>query len=232
MKEFLKMSQPILQVKNLNLSLGGEKVLQDISFSLVTGEILVVLGPNGAGKTVFLKALLGLLPYTGEVSWQKVMKIGYVPEGLMPPEGLPLTVSEFFGFKKFSYSETEKALSGVGLKSPSLLKKSLNALSFGQFKRVLIAWAQADNPAVLLLDEPLLGLDIHGRETIYDSLVSLWQSKKQSIILVSHEIGEVCKKADKVLALNKEVLFYGKPEEVVTPENLGKIYGHTISTEF
>ena len=74
----------------------------------------------------------------------------------------------------------------------------------------------------------MLGIDIHGRETIYDSLVKLWQKKNQSIILVSHEIGEVCKKADKILALNKRKLFYGLPTKVITPQNLAKIYGSSI----
>ena len=87
----------------------------------------------------------------------------------------------------------------------------------------------SDEPNILFLDEPMLCIDIHGRETIYDSLVKLWEEKKQSIILVSHEIGEVCKKADKILALDKRKLFYGSPEEVITPQNLAKIYGSSIS---
>ena len=87
----------------------------------------------------------------------------------------------------------------------------------------------SDAPNVLFLDEPMLYIDIHGRETIYDSLVKLWEAKRQSIILVSHEIGEVCKKADKILALNKRKLFYGTPAEIITPQNLAKIYGSPIS---
>jgi len=219
----------ILEIKNLNVSLGGEKVLEDIDFSLEEKEILVILGPNGAGKTVLLRTLLGLLRYQGEISWREDLKIGYVPEGLSAPKNLPLSVREFFGFKNSSHEKMLEALSWVGMKDQNLLEHRLDALSFGQFKRILIAWALVDAPQVLLLDEPLIGLDIHGRETIYDSLVRLWQKKGQTIILVSHEIGEVCKKADRVLALNKKILFYGSPEEVVTPSNLGKIYGYSIS---
>jgi zinc transport system ATP-binding protein len=219
----------LLEVENLSVSLSEEKVLEDLSFELERKEILVILGPNGAGKTVLLRTLLGLVPFEGQISWEKGTKIGYVPEGLTAPQNLPLNVSEFFGFKNYFPKDVFQALSWVGMKNFSLSEKRLDALSFGQFKRILIAWALIDNPRVLLLDEPLIGLDIHGRETIYDSLVKLWQEKKQSVILVSHEIGEVCKKADKILALNKKILFYGPPEKVVTSKNLAKIYGHSVS---
>lgn len=219
----------ILEVENLNVSLSGERVLEDLSFKLEKKEVLVILGPNGAGKTVLLRTLLGLVPFEGRIAWGKGIKIGYVPEGLTAPQNLPLNVSEFFGFKGEYSQKILQALSWVGMKDASLLGKRLDALSFGQFKRILIAWALIDDPQVLLLDEPLIGLDIHGRETIYDSLVKLWQEKNQTIILVSHEIGKVCKKADRVLALNKKKLFSGSPEEVVTPKNLAKIYGHAVS---
>ena len=96
-------------------------------------------------------------------------------------------------------------------------------------RRVVIAWVLVDRPKVILLDEPMAGIDIHGRESIYNSLVETWQEQNQAIILVSHEIGEVVKKADKILALNKRKLFYGKPEEVITSQNLAKIYGGAIS---
>ncbi len=219
----------ILEVKNLEVFLGKEKVLDDLSFQLKKKEILVILGPNGAGKTVLLRTLLGLLPFKGKISWKKGIKVGYVPEGLAAPQNLPLTVKEFFGFKGFSSQAIFKSLKQVGMGDSSLLEKRLEALSFGQFKRMLIAWALIDNPQVLLLDEPLIGLDIHGRETIYDSLVKFWQKEDQAIILVSHEVGEVCKKADQILALNKKILFSGPPEKVVTARNLAKIYGYSVS---
>lgn len=219
----------VLTVKNLEVFLGKEKILDDLNLQLTEKEILVILGPNGAGKTVFLRTLLGLLPFRGEISWKRSIKLGYVPEGLAAPKNLPLTVKDFFGFKGVSDQAVLKSLEWVGMGDFSLLEKRLEALSFGQFKRMLIAWALVDNPQVLLLDEPLIGLDIHGRETIYDSLVRLWQKRGQTIILVSHEIGEVCKKADRILALNKKILFSGSPEKVVTAQNLAKIYGYSVS---
>ena len=226
----------ILKVKNLNVELDGEQVLEDLSFDLKKKEILVILGPNGAGKSVLLRTLLGLLPFKGKISWVpssqhfKNIHIGYVPESFVVSKTLPLSVKEFFQFKPVSQKAILEALSWVGIKaSKKFLEKRLGTLSSGQLRRTLIAWAMVDEPDVILLDEPMVGIDIHGRETIYDSLVKFWQKKNQTIILVSHEIGEVCKKADKILALNKRRLFYGKPEEIITPQNLAKIYGSAIS---
>lgn len=224
------MPESILKVKNLNVDLGGERVLENLSFDLKEGEILVILGPNGAGKSVLLRTLLELHHFKGEISWRKNIHIGYVPEEFTVSKNLPLSVKEFFGFKEAEPPEISQSLNWVGMKiSSKFLEKRLGTLSSGQLRRTLIAWALVDKPNVIFLDEPMVGIDIHGRETIYDSLVKIWQKKNQSIILVSHEIGEVCKKADRILAINKRKLFYGKPEEVITPQNLAKIYGGAIS---
>lgn len=220
----------ILKVENLNVELGREKVIEDLSFDLEEEEILVILGPNGAGKSVLLRTLLGLHPFKGEISWKRNIHIGYVPDDFDVPPDLPLNVKEFFNFKRIDSSQISAAFQEVGMKNPSnFLEKRLGTLSRGQLRRTVIAWVLVDKPSVILLDEPMVGIDIQGRESIYNSLVKAWQKQNQAIILVSHEISEVVKKADKVLALNKRKLFYGKPEEIITPQNLAKIYGSAIS---
>lgn len=224
------MPEPILKVKNLNVELGGERVLENLDFDLKEGETLIILGPNGAGKTVLLKTLIGLLPFQGLIQWKKDIHIGYVPEEFGVSKTLPLSVKEFFQFKRSSLKEISQAFDWVGMEvSEKFLGKRLGTLSSGQLRRTLIAWVMVDSPDVILLDEPMVGIDIQGRQTIYDSLVEIWAQRGQSIILVSHEIGEVFKKANKVLALNKRRLFYGLPKIVITPHNLAKIYGATIS---
>jgi len=220
----------ILRVENLNVDFGKERVLEDLSFDLKEKELLVILGPNGAGKSTLLKTLLGLIPYQGKIQWNNSFHIGYVPNEFVVPENLPLNLKEFFQFKKDSPEKIFQTLEWVGVEaSEKFLEKRLYTFSSGELRRTLIAWAMSDEPDVLFLDEPMLYIDIHGRETIYDSLVKIWEEKRQSIILVSHEIGEICKKADKILALNKRKLFYGSPEEIITPQNLAKIYGSPIS---
>jgi zinc transport system ATP-binding protein len=224
------MSKPILRVEKLNVVLGREKVLENLSFELKEKEILVVLGPNGAGKSVLLRTLLGLHPFGGEVSWRENVHLGYVPEDFDAPSDLPLSVKEFFDFKKVALPEISKTLQWMGIENiPQFLVKKLGILSTGQLRRTLISWALVDQPDVLLLDEPMAGIDIRGRQTIYDSLMKFWQKQNQTIILVSHELGEVVKKADKILALNKTRLFYGSPEEVINSQNLAKIYGGAIA---
>ena len=224
------MKNTVLKVENLNVELGGEFVLENLGFDLNKKEILVILGPNGAGKSVLLKTLLGFFPFEGLIQWREPVHMGYVPETFVVSKTLPLSVKEFFQFKQVSLEKISKALTWVEMESPKkFLEKRLGTLSSGQLRRTLIAWVMIDEPDVILLDEPMVGIDIHGRETIYDSLVRQWQEKGQTIILVSHEIGEVCKKADRVLALNKRRLFYGKPQKVITSNNLAKIYGSSIS---
>lgn len=213
-------------MKNLNVSFDDEKAIEDLSFSLNEGEFLVILGPNGAGKSTLLKTLLGLVPYEGSIRWKEGVHFGYVPSEFVVPENFALSLREFFQFKNLPHEKIFQSLELVGIKaSENFLEKRLDTFSTGQLKRILIAWAMADNPDVLLLDEPMLYIDIHGRETIYDSLVSIWQTKNQSIVLVSHEVGEISRKIDKILALNKRKLFYGRPEDIINPQNLAKIYG-------
>ena len=220
----------ILKVKNLTVELEKEKVIEDLSFSLKEKEILVILGPNGAGKSVLLRTLLGLHTFKGEISWKENTHIGYVPDDFNVSPDLPLSIEEFFHFKRVNLPEILSVLQWVGIENSSeFLGKRLGTLSRGQLRRILIAWVLVDRPSTILLDEPMFGIDIHGRETIYNSLIKAWQKQNQAIILVSHEIGEVIKKADKILALNKRKLFYGKPKEVITPQNLAKIYGNAIS---
>ncbi len=220
----------ILEVENLRVELKGEVILEDLSFSVKKKEILVILGPNGAGKTVLLKTLLDLFPFSGVIKWKRSPHIGYVPDTFTVPKTLPLSVKEFFKFKRIPLAKIRQSLKWVGITPlPRFLGKRVGTLSSGQLRRIMIAWAMTDEPDVILLDEPMVGIDIHGRETIYDSLIKLWQEKNKTIILVSHEIGEICKDADKILALNKKKLFYGSPKEIINTNNLIKIYGGAIS---
>ena len=92
--------QNILEVKNLTVSFNNEKVIDNLSFNLKKGENLVVVGPNGAGKTVLLRTLIGMIPFVGEIKWEKDVKIGYVPQKILPEKNIPLSIEEFFKFKK------------------------------------------------------------------------------------------------------------------------------------
>jgi len=222
------MSGEILKVKNLNVVLDGEEIIKDLTFEVKERETLIILGPNGAGKTTLLRTLIGLNPYSGEITWY-TKSISYLPpQELFQRKGLPpLSIGEFFGFKKVTSENVLTIFSAVGL-DPSLLQRRFGAVSTGQFQRMLIAWALVDQPKVLLFDEPTSGIDIGGQETIYSLLHRFWQEWNLTILLVTHDLNIVWEQANNVLCLNRENLCYGKPREVITPKTLEKIYGTGI----
>jgi len=216
----------ILKVKNLNVRLEKEEIIKDLSFEIKQGDVLTVLGPNGAGKTVLLKTLLGILPYKGEIKWEKEVKIGYVPQRLPFIEETPMSVEEFFELKRASRKEIREILNSVGF--GSALNKKIGELSSGQFQRILVAWALVGNPDVLLFDEPTTGIDIGGEETIYTLLVKLKEKRNLTILLVTHDLSVVFKLSDFVICLNKCPICQGVPKEVLTPEILYKLYGEEV----
>jgi len=220
--------QNILEVKNLTVSFNNEKVIDNLSFNLKKGENLVVVGPNGAGKTVLLRTLIGMIPFEGEIKWEKDVKIGYVPQKILPEKNIPLSIEEFFNFKKIDSNQIVKALKSVGINDLSVLKKKIGVISSGQLQRILIAWSLIGNPEILLFDEPLSGIDIEGEETIYNLLSRIEKERDLTIILITHDLSVVYKFADSVLCLNKESICYGPPQEALTPERLSQLYGGEI----
>lgn len=221
------MEEKILRVENLNVELDGEKIICDLSFELKKGEVLTILGPNGAGKTVLLKTLLGIFPYKGEIEWAKGIKIGYVPQRIPFVKDFPISVEEFLKLKRVEENEIKKILKLVGF-DESFLKKNVGEISSGQYQRILVGWALLGNPDVLLFDEPITGIDISGQETIYQLLQRLKRGKNLAIIFVTHDLSIVFKFSDYVICLNKCPVCQGKPKEVITPENLSKLYGQEI----
>ena len=222
----LNMENIILRVKNLNVELEREKILENLNFEVKKGEVLTILGPNGAGKTVLLKTLLGILSYKGEIEWKRGIKIGYVPQRLPFIKDIPMSVREFFQLKDVSEKEIKEILNSIGLKE-EILEKKIGELSSGQFQRILVGWALSSNPQVLLFDEPMTGIDIGGQESVYNLLEKLKREKNLTILLVTHDLSIVYKFATNCLCLNKKMLCYGAPKEL-TSERLSQLYGGKI----
>lgn len=224
------LNSPLLSVSNLKVEFDNQKVLEDLSFEVKKNQTMAIIGPNGAGKSVLFRALLGIIPYKGEIRWQEGVKIGYVPQRLSLEKEIPLTVGEFLSLKEKQKAEKTKVLSLVGFgKDESLLKTKLGVLSGGQLQRVLIAFALLGNPDVLLFDEPTSGIDISSEDTIYSLLHKLQEKQKLTLILISHELQVVYRYADSVMCLNKEKVCFGPPEETLDKESLQKLYGQEAS---
>ncbi len=224
----------ILEVENLSVEFDGNKVLENINFSVDKGGVLAVIGPNGSGKSVLFRALLGLIPYSGRINWLEKIKINYAPQKLSIDHGMPLTVREFLGLKTDSQQEIISVLASVGIDTGPenehhlehhILNQRMGFLSGGQFQRILIAWSLIGNPDVLLFDEPTSGIDIGGEETIYNLLHELHDKNNLTILLISHDLNIVYKYADTVICLNKEQVCFGEPHAVLSPEELSSLYG-------
>jgi zinc transport system ATP-binding protein len=221
----------ILEVEHLSVMIDRKQILHDISFSLNEGEALAIVGPNGAGKTVLFRALLGSLPYTGEIRWRDGIRIGYVPQRFAVDKNIPLTVREFFLLKAPRFwlppggfmSHVSHELSAGGL-TPTILRQQLSELSGGELQRVLISWAMVGHPGVLLFDEPTAGIDVGAEENTYDLIRRLRMERHTACILISHDLDVVSTHADHVLSLNREMIAYGPTKEVLKRRGLSTLY--------
>ena len=193
---------------------------------------MAVLGPNGSGKTVLFRALLGLVPFQGEIRWREGVRIGYVPQRFLLDKSMPASVKEFFFLqdaqfwfppRKFlDHLEHELNLFGLG---KDILTKPMGELSGGQLQRVLISWAMLNHPDVLLFDEPTTGIDVGAEETIYNLMHRLQDERGTTVILISHDLNIVYRYAEQVLCINKKMMCHGPPAKVLNPDELAKLYG-------
>ena len=220
-----------LTVTDLAITFGSEVVLNNLNFEISQGESMAIIGPNGAGKTILAKALIGALPYTGEVHWAPGTTIGYVPQKLDIERDIPLSLMDFLrsrndGFVRADTAKIKECLKLVRLPE-ELLKKPIGHLSGGQFQRALITFALIGEPKVFIFDEPTAGIDLPGEEEIYATIHRLQDERGFTVILISHDLSLVYRYADKVLCLSRNNTCFGEPEKTLSQENLEKIFGST-----
>lgn len=218
----------VLEVEQLSVTLGRTPVLRELTFSVSGGETLAIIGPSGSGKTVLLKALIGAIPYSGTVRWAPETTIGYVPQKLDIERNLPITGVDLLRAKAAVANRESKevphAIELVNL-TPSVAAKPIGTLSGGQFQRLLIAFALLGEPSVLLCDEPTAGVDEPGEESLYAMIRRVQESRKLTLLLVSHELTLVYRYATHVLCLGRSRSWFGPPLDILTPERLQEVYG-------
>jgi zinc transport system ATP-binding protein len=215
----------ILKVTNLKVEIQNQIILENLTFKVKKGTTLAIVGPNGAGKTVFFRTLLNLVPYTGKIDWAGKVKLGYVPQNVSVKD-IPISVKEFLSYK--DVVDVKAALAAVKLDDPAVPDKTLAVLSGGQMRRVLIAWALLDNPDVLLFDEPTVGVDVGGEESVFSMLSELKRKRNITMLLITHDVHLVKEYTDELLGLNKCVTYFGDSQQIVEPSLQQKIYGETV----
>lgn len=218
----------ILTVTDLSVLFENEPALRGVNLVLPQGESLAVIGPNGAGKSVFLRALLGMIPYQGTVTWAAGAKVGYVPQKIDADRHLPINFHNLFEAKaavqKLSHADIKEIETAVGLDA-RILETPVGHLSGGQFQRALIAFALLGKPNVLILDEPTASIDKSGEEQVYELIHRLQDKFGMTVILVSHDLSFVYRYATRVLCINRNEISFGTSQEALTPEALEKLYG-------
>lgn len=225
---------PIVSVRNLNVTMEDHHILQNLSFDIEAGEVVCLIGPNGSGKTTLIKALLGLIPCSGSITilggpaGSPQGRIGYVPQKIDFDRTIPLTVRDlisFFTERTNRHDEHyRQCLGRVG--ADNVLERRLGDLSGGEFQRVLMSLALCRGPELLILDEPAAGVDVEGETVFYEILNKLRQEEKLTVILVSHDLSVVYRYATQVLCVNHTLVCHGLPQEVLTADALGVLYGH------
>lgn len=217
----------ILSVQALSIQFKQRSVIHDLSFDVDDGDSLAIIGPNGAGKSVLLKALLGLLPYQGEIRWSPGVRLGYVPQKVAADRQMPLRICDLLAAKadvlKLPRTSIDAVAKMAGLTS-EVLNSSIGIVSGGQFQKALIAFALLGKPNVLLFDEPTASLDELAEEKVYELVERLQREQRLTVLLVSHDLGIVYRAANKVLCLSKDKVCFGPPKEVLTPATLEAMY--------
>jgi len=227
----------VVEIKNLTVEYSGVRALDNISFSINQNDFLGIIGPNGAGKSTLFACMLGIITeFKGEIyffgenvrkSKKYLRDVGYVPQKPVFEKNFPATVKEVvrMGLKKGSEKKIDEALQQVWIHE--LSHRRIGELSVGQQQRVFIAKALVGDPKVLILDEPVTGIDKQSTEIFYSILRDLNQKHNITIIWSSHDLDAVNKLANKVACLNKTLFFHGISQEFFSNEELIKQYSES-----
>ena len=228
-----------LRIQDLSVRIGKDSILRDVNLHLHCGQIVALIGPNGAGKSTLLKAVLGDREYEGVISFSvpgqrtRKARIGYVPQSPAFDSGDPVTVADLFsccmskrpaflGHGKTFRTHIISCLERVH--GEDLIDKRIGTLSGGELQRVLLALALDPIPNILILDEPLSGVDVEGMETLMDMLDELRHDYDLSILMTTHDFGMLPRYADHVVLIDHAVITQGSAEDVLNSDGFRKVF--------
>ncbi|OOR98725.1 zinc ABC transporter ATP-binding protein ZnuC [Haemophilus paracuniculus] len=220
-----KSADILVQLEQINVQFGTKHALQNINLAIAANSITTIVGPNGGGKSTLLKVLLKLIqPTSGKVHHKAGLKIGYVPQKLQLEQSMPISVRRFLQLKpQTSETEINEALKLFSIQH--LAESQLHKLSGGEQQRVLLARAILNRPQLLILDEPMQGVDITGQTELYQLLNHLRSWLDCAILMVSHDLNLVMANTDEVLCINRHLCCAGTPEQISNDPHFIHLFG-------
>lgn len=228
-----------LRVENMSVQIGNDKILKDVNLHVHCGEMVALIGPNGAGKSTFLKAVLGQREYEGVIAFSepgqrsKKPRIGYVPQSPAFDPSDPVSVADLFACcmsRRPAFLGLGKSMQNTVLEclervhGEDLIHKRVGTLSGGELQRVLLALALEPMPNILILDEPLSGVDVEGMVTLMDMLDEIRQEYDLSILMTTHDFSMLNRYADQVVLIDHGVKIQGSPETVLNSQEFRQAF--------
>lgn len=215
----------IIKVTNAGVRREGRWLVRGVDMSIARGEIVTLIGPNGSGKSTTVKTALGILsPDEGTVWRAPKLRVGYVPQKVAMDRSMPMSVSRLLALSaRYSRDRIVETLERVGI--PHLKDAQIHSLSGGEFQRALIARAMIGKPDLLVLDEPVQGVDFSGEVALYDLIGRIRDETGCGVLLISHDIHVVMARTDTVICLNGHVCCSGTPEAVSASSEYSALFG-------
>ena len=228
-----------LRVENLSVRIGAQPILQNVNLHVHCGEMVALIGPNGAGKSTFLKAVLGQQEYEGIIAFSepgqrsKKPRIGYVPQSPAFDPSDPISVADLFACcmsRRPAFLGLGKDMEQLVLEclervhGQDLIRKRVGTLSGGELQRVLLALALEPMPNILILDEPLSGVDVEGMTTLMDMLDEIRKEYDLSILMITHDFSMLERYADQAVLIDHGIRIQGTPSQVLNSEEFHQAF--------
>lgn len=220
------MGNVLITASGLGVIRNGRQILQQADLTLEAGKIVTLIGPNGAGKTTLVRAVLGLIKVDeGKIEKTPDLRIGYMPQKLHIDVSLPLTVARFLALGGKARADLNEILQLTGI--TALVGQPMQSLSGGETQRVLLARALLRDPQLLVLDEPVQGVDVTGQSALYALINEIRNRRQCGVLLVSHDLHLVMATTDTVVCLNQHVCCQGHPEQVTNDPAYLALFGES-----
>jgi len=222
----------LLSAEGVKITINDNEILQGASLSVTEGEVVTVVGPNGAGKTTLIRAMLGLIhPDSGNIYRRPGLTVGYMPQKLSLDPTMPMTVNRFLELgvptALAGHGRRKKTLEEVGI--GHIANSQMQNISGGEMQRVMIARALLRDPDILVLDEPVQGVDVTGQAELYRLIRKIKNNRGVGVLMVSHDLHVVMAETDRVICLNRHVCCEGHPEAVSRHPEFVEMFGEQVA---